>query len=211
MATKNHQDPVLFYTPIPSNPDSQNYVVLPFYHRRPSYNLRRCLGVSAALLLIITAAFFLYPSDPKLTLVRLNLNKIKLHTSPSISLDLSFSLHLRVFNRDFFSLRYDSLDVFVGYRGQSLGNVTSDGGHVRARGTSYVDATLDLNGFDVIKDVLYFIEDFARGSIVFETDSVVEGQVGFSFIQIPIKARVWCEVEVDSRNQTVINKECHAK
>lgn len=39
----------------------------------------------------------------------------------------------------------------------------------------------------MIEDVLYLIEDMAKGSIPFETDSVVEGEVGISFIQIPIK------------------------
>ncbi|KAM7509501.1 hypothetical protein LguiA_019954 [Lonicera macranthoides] len=211
--TTNRRDPVVFYAPIPTSPDDpQNYVVLPFYRRRhPNRLLRRCCCISAVLLLLAAVIYLLYPSDPNLTLVRLNLNKIKLHSSPSISLDLSFSLTLRVFNRDFFSLKYSSIDVSVGYRGQNLGNVTSEGGKVKARGTSYVNATLDLDGFQVIEDVLYLIEDMAKGSIPFETDSVVEGEVGISFIQIPIKARVWCEVEVDSKNQTIIHKDCYAK
>lgn len=58
---------------------------------------------------------------------------------------------------------------------------------MRARGTSYVNATLQLDGFQVIHDVFYLIDDLASGSIPFDTDSIVNGKVGLFFIQVPIK------------------------
>ncbi|KAF7147040.1 hypothetical protein RHSIM_Rhsim03G0243600 [Rhododendron simsii] len=92
-----------------------------------------------------------------------------------------------IFNRDFFSLRYSSLVVSVGYRGRELGFVTSDGGEIRARGSSYVNATLVLDGLEVVHDVVYLVEDLARGLIPFDTDSVVKGTVGIFFVDVPIK------------------------
>ncbi|KAI8021042.1 hypothetical protein LOK49_LG03G01401 [Camellia lanceoleosa] len=104
MTITKDEDPVVFYAPIPTNPDNsnQNYVVLPLYphpHRRRSHNhhhhrypsLSRCVGVAAAFLLLSTAAFLLYPSDPHLSLARLHLNHIQILTSPQLSLDLSLS------------------------------------------------------------------------------------------------------------------------
>ncbi|THF98602.1 hypothetical protein TEA_011274 [Camellia sinensis var. sinensis] len=201
MTTTKDEDPVVFYAPIPTNPDNsnQNYVVLPLYphshlrrrhnhhhhHRYPS--LSRCVGVAAAFLLLSTAAFLLYPSDPHLSLVRIHLNHIQILTSPQLSLDLSLSLTLRVLNRDFFSLDYSSVHVTIGYRGRELGFVTSNGGHVKARGSSYVNATLVLDGFEVLHDVVYLIADLARGTIPFDTDSEVNGTVEIFFIDVPIK------------------------
>lgn len=77
--------------------------------------------------------------------------------------------------------------VSVGYRGRELGFVSSQGGKVRARGSSYVNATLDLNGLEVIHDVFYLIEDLARGVIPFDSDSTVKGKLGLLFFKIPIK------------------------
>lgn len=184
--TTKRENPAVIYAPLPPDPDNQNYVVLlPLCNYHPTNRqLRRYLTFSAVLLLLLTAGCLLYPSDPELTLVRLRLNHIELRAT---SLNLSLYLSLRILNRDFFSLRYSSLDVSVGYRGQNLGHVTSDGGHVRARGTSYVNATLQLDGFQVIHDVFYLIDDLASGSIPFDTDSIVNGKIGLFFIQVPIK------------------------
>lgn len=68
--------------------------------------------------------------------------------------------------------------------------MTSDGGRIRARGSSYVDATLDLDGFEVIHDVFYLLEDLARGVIPFDTNSMVEGNLGFFLFDIPIKVKL---------------------
>lgn len=82
---------------------------------------------------------------------------------------------------------------------------------MRARGTSYVNDTLDLDGLQVIQDVFYLLEDLARGSIPFDTDSVVNGTVGLFFLNLPIKARIWCEVFADTNSQTIIRQDCYPK
>lgn len=185
----------VFYAPLPTNPNHpqtpQNVVVLTHYRPTPDYccrrSLRLCLSITASLLLLSAAVFFLYPSDPTLQLARLKLNHVRVNSSPKLTLDLSFSLTIRVRNRDFFSLNYDSLRVTVGYRARELGFVSSDGGRVRERGSSYVNATLVLDGLVIIHDVFYLVEDLAKGVIPFDTDTEVEGNLGILFFTIPIK------------------------
>lgn len=63
-------------------------------------------------------------------------------------------------------------------------------GRIRARGSSYVDATLDLDGFEIIHDVFYLLEDLARGVIPFDTVTMVEGYLGFFFFNIPLKVNL---------------------
>lgn len=58
---------------------------------------------------------------------------------------------------------------------------------MRARGSSYINATLDLDGIEVLHDVFYLLEDLARGSIPFDTVSEVRGKLGLFFFEIPLK------------------------
>ncbi|KAB2618538.1 hypothetical protein D8674_014407 [Pyrus ussuriensis x Pyrus communis] len=209
----------VFYAPIPSGPynpqPQQNVVVLTHYRPTPDYccqrSLRLCISITTSLLLLSAAVFFLYPSDPTLQLARINLNHVRINAAPKPTLDLSFSLTIRVRNRDFFSLNYDSLKVTVGYRARELGVVSSDGGRVRARASSYVNATLVIDGLQVLHDVFYLLEDLAKGVIPFDTDTEVDGSLGLLFFRIPIKARASCEVYVGTTNQTVVREDCYSK
>lgn len=79
---------------------------------------------------------------------------------------------------------------------------------MRARGSSYVNATLVLDGLEVIHDVFYLLEDLARGLIPFDTDTEVEGTLGLFFFKIPIKAKASCEVYVNTNNQTIVRQDC---
>lgn len=178
----------VFYSPLPNQPDNQSHVVL-YPYRPPGRRLRRVFFVSVSIFLFSAAIFFLWPSDPDLTVVRLNLKRIQVHTSPKISIDISLFLTLRVRNRDFFSLEYSSLDVSIGYRGRGLGTVNSTGGKLRARASSYVNATIELDGIEVIHDVIYLLHDLAKGSIPFDTDTVVRGKLGLLFFEVPLKVK----------------------
>ncbi|KAK7314484.1 hypothetical protein VNO77_33009 [Canavalia gladiata] len=223
------KDEFLSYSPLPSNPNPytnnpnpnpnpyhypQNVVVLLPSYRSPSLRRRRrCILYSAALFiffLLVAAVFIFYPSDPEIRLVRIRLNHIGIRTSPRPILDLSFSITVKVRNRDFLSLSYDSLSVSVGYRGRQLGFVTSSAaGRIRARSSSYVDATLTVNGFEVIYDAFYLLQDIARGVIPFDTDTRVEGNLGLLFFNIPLKATVSCEVYVNINQQTIVRQNCY--
>lgn len=188
-----------FYSPIPSGPNNpesqQSVVVLTHYRPTPHYycgrSLRLCISITASILLLSAAVFFLYPSDPTLHLARIKLNHVRVNTSLKPTLDLSFSLTIRVRNRDFYSLNYDSLKVTVGYRARELGFVISDGGHVRARASSYVNATLVVDGLEVLHDVFYLLEDLAKGVIPFDTDTAVDGTLGVLLFKIPIKVNLF--------------------
>ncbi|XP_030472647.2 uncharacterized protein LOC115690451 [Syzygium oleosum] len=200
------------YTPLPPPPPDAAAVVivLPPYprHRGLRLRLRRCLCFSAALLLTAAAAFLLFPSDPTVELARIRLNRVRVGTSPGITLDLSFNLTLRVQNRDLFSMYLRSFNVSVGYRGRELGFVTSEGERIRARGSSYVDTTLDLDGLQVVHDAFYLLEDLAKGVVPFDTDAKVNGMLGILFVELPIKARVSCEVSVNVKSQTIAHQNC---
>ncbi|XP_039131336.1 uncharacterized protein LOC120267724 [Dioscorea cayenensis subsp. rotundata] len=202
------------------SPSPPAYVLLPSYHRRRSLRHRcRCCSFlvpsscffSLAFICAIIAAslFFLWPSDPEVSVTRLRLHSIHVATKPSISLDISIGLEVKVRNRDFFSLDYDEMVVAIGYRGRRLGLVRSEGGHIRARGVSYIDAMLRLDGIRVLNDVFYLIEDLARGSIPFDTVTEIEGQLHLFFLDVPIQGRVSCEVNVNPENQTVIRQNCY--
>ncbi|XP_054787158.1 uncharacterized protein LOC129293300 [Prosopis cineraria] len=215
------KDEFVRYSPLLANPSlnpntdpaNQNVVViLPAYRPTYSRRRRRYLHFSGAIFLILflaAATFFLYPSDPSIRVARIHLNHIGIKTSPKLVLDLSFFLTVKVQNRNFFSLSYDYINVSVGYRGRDLGSVSSDGGHLKARGSSYMNATLDLNGFQVIHDVFYLLEDLARGVIPFDAETRVEGKLGLLFLDFPLKATVSCLVYVNTNNQTVVRQDCY--
>lgn len=57
---------------------------------------------------------------------------------------------------------------------------------MRARGSSYVNASLELNGLEVIHDVIYLIEDLIKGVIPFDTVTMVKGELGVLFFEIPL-------------------------
>lgn len=207
------------YTPLPPPPPpppdavAVGVVVLPYYPRgrgsalRP--RLRRCLCFSASFLLVAAAAgFVLFPSDPTVELARIRLNRVRIATSPALTLDLSFNVTLRVRNRDVFSMYLRSLNVSVGYRGRELGSVTSAGEMIAARGSSYVDTTVDLDGLRVVYDAFYLLEDLAKGVVPFDADARVNGLLGISFVELPIKARVSCEISVNVKNQTIAHQNC---
>ncbi|XP_010532848.1 PREDICTED: uncharacterized protein LOC104808757 isoform X2 [Tarenaya hassleriana] len=212
MASKQEYGIPVPYAPLPPSPTTQTVVVLTpyFRHRRPSFlrHLRCCFLFSAAILLLSAAVFFLFPSDPDISLSRIRLNHIRVRDSPKVAFDLSFSLTIKVRNRDFFSLDYDSLVVSVGYRDRELGLVKSRGGHLRARDSSYIDATLDLDGLEVVHDVIYLIRDLAKGVIPFDTIAWIKGDLGLLFFRVPIQGKVSCEVYVNVNSQTISHQDC---
>ncbi|CAN0901600.1 hypothetical protein LINGRAHAP2_LOCUS21507 [Linum grandiflorum] len=178
------------YTALPAD-YPPNVTLLPYY-RQPPPNpillfLRRCIAFTVVILLLSSAVFFLYPSDPEITVRRVGINRIQVHSSPKLTLDISLWLTIKVRNPDVFSLDYDYLSVSIGYRGRELGLVKSLGGSIKARGSSQIYATLDLNGLEFIWDSFNLIEDLAKGVIPFDTLTTVSGDLGLFFFKIPIE------------------------
>ncbi|GMH17667.1 hypothetical protein Nepgr_019508 [Nepenthes gracilis] len=209
-------DPV-YYAPIPPVPHQpqqppQNYIVLPLVNpsatrlRRSRY---RTLWAAIPFVLLAIAVYVFWPSNPDLEIVRLELHRVRVRTRPPIVLDVSLAVTVRVRNRDFYSIHYRRLDVALGYRGKELGRITSTGGHVRARGSSYVNAIVDVDGVEVLSDWIYFLDDLAKGMVPFDTLTQVDGQLGFLFLELPLKAKISCEVDVNMKDQTVIGQNCY--
>ncbi|KAG6735418.1 hypothetical protein POTOM_061977 [Populus tomentosa] len=85
---------------------------------------------------------------------------------------------------------FRSLDVAVKYRGKRLGHVRSDHGHVRALGSSYVNAEVDFSGISVLSDVVSLLDDLARGTVPFDTVTDVSGRLGLLFFGFPLKGQL---------------------
>nr|XP_027126321.1 uncharacterized protein LOC113742639 [Coffea arabica] len=212
--------PQSYYQQLPSDPHQQpqqpQYIVLlPRYYnnRSPRLHLsrtwRRCLICLLTLVLLGLAVFLLWPSDPEVSIVRLRLDHLRIHLFPKASLDITLDVTVQIRNRDFFSIDYKSLIVAIGYRGKQLGYATSDHGHIKARGSSYVNATVHLSGVNILSDMLMLIEDLATGEITFDTDTKIGGQLGLAFFEIPLQGKVSCEVNVNIHNQTIEHQNCY--
>ncbi|KAH7661763.1 LEA14-like protein [Dioscorea alata] len=200
------------------DPSPPTYILLPVFPRRRRRPCRWCgsllsssclLSLAFVSVLLAGSLFFLWPSDPEISVSRLRLNRIHIFPQPIVRLDISIGLEIKVRNRDFFSLDYDSVVASIGYRGRRLGSVISKGGHLVARGVSYVDAELHLDGIRVLNDVFYLIEDLARGSIPLDTVTEIEGQLHLFSLDVPIQGRISCAVHVNPENQTIIHQGCY--
>ncbi|XP_022844932.1 uncharacterized protein LOC111368005 [Olea europaea var. sylvestris] len=221
MHSTKHSDTSSFHQPLLPDPQSQSqhqeppYVVVLTYQPPHSRRLlskscrRRLICFATVLLFLVAAAYLLWPSDPDLSIVRLRLDRLHFHTRPKISLDITLDSTIKVRNRDFYSIDYDSLLVAIDYRGKRLGSAVSHGGHIKVRGTSYINVTLVLDGVEILSDVILLLEDLAKGVIPFDTTSQISGKLGVFFFDIPLKAKVWCEVIVNTRNQTIARQSCY--
>ncbi|XP_051119045.1 uncharacterized protein LOC127243194 [Andrographis paniculata] len=201
-------------------PQSPQYVLvlppyLPRYRRRRGIHFESCFrrvtGFSIVFLLLGAAGYVLWPSDPELSIVRVSLDRFNFRISPRISLDVALDVTIRVWNKDFYSIEYDTLVVAIGYRGEKLGQMTSNGGRIRARGNSYVNGTVRLDGIEVFGDAIFLLEDLSKGAIPFDTVSEINGKLGLFFFNVPLKAKISCEIIVSTSNQTITHQNCYPK
>lgn len=216
-SSKFSDSPPTPYTPLPSYPQPpqqpQYIIVLPHYHRTRRQFLRRPSGryiyCAAVLLLLSAALFFLWPSDPELSISRLHLRHLKVHTFPKVAIDVTLDVTAKIRNKDFYSVNFRSVVISIGYRGKQLGYVVSDYGRIKARASSYVNATLELTDISIFSDIIPLIEDLAKGSITFDTVTEIGGELGLVLFDLPIKGKVSCEIVVDTRNETISHQNCY--
>ncbi|XP_075479900.1 uncharacterized protein LOC142520692 isoform X1 [Primulina tabacum] len=218
MAESKHYDASSSHQPLlsESQPQSSQYVDVlppypPSYHRGVLRKSCRCgvISCSVVFIFLVAALVILWPSKPKLSIVHLSLNRLSFHALPEISLDVKLNLTVSVKNRDFYSIDYDWVNVTIGYRGQNLGNASSEGGQVKARSSSYVNATLDLEAVEILSDVVLLVEDVADGVITFDTESKIGGKLKLFFFELPLKTTISCEVVADTSNQTISSQNCY--
>lgn len=206
--------------PAPLNPPYQHYspayLLLPL-HRRLLRRRRCCLlpslsSIIAAVffaLLISSAIFLLWPSNPELSIVRLRLDRFRVVPLPSASMDIEMGLEIEIHNPSFFAIDYNSIVASIFYRGERLCSVTSAGGRVAARGVSYVDADLHLDGVRVLEKIIYLIGDLAKGSVPFDTVTEIRGWLRFFFFDVPIKGKTTCMIHVNPNDQTITRQDCY--
>ncbi|KAJ7951797.1 Late embryogenesis abundant protein [Quillaja saponaria] len=208
LAASKSASPPFCYTHLPpQHPEDSNYVVLPLYY--PSRTKRYRVVCTLGFLLLAAVVYIFWPSDPTLKIVRLRLKHIKIRTVPRISMDISMFLTARVQNADVYSMYYQSVDVAVDYRGKRLGNMSSCHGNVRPRGSSYVDAELELYGIELLSDVVFFLEDLAKGTVPFDTVSLIKGHLGLLFFDFPLEAKLSCEILVNILHKTIVHQNCY--
>lgn len=177
-----------YYTVLPPQPQDENYTILPYYYLA---NPRRnwCATIAISLILLAALLYVFWPSEPELKIERLHLAHFHVRMKPAICIDISLNVTLKVHNRDVYSVNYKSLDVSVGYRGRKLGHVKSNHGRVKALASSYIDAELQLKCVKVLSDVVYLLEDLARGTVPFDTITKVTGHLGLFFLEFPLEVK----------------------
>lgn len=202
-------------------PTEPCYVILdsaPPPQRRINGRLLTYAGYGAlSIVIILVAAYFVWPSDPRIEVVRMRLNKIKWRTEtapgsflPRVFLDLSMGLTVKVTNRNYLGVYYDHVNVGISYRGEKIGRVTSErSAYIPPRGTTYVDATLDVHGIQVLADVFYLLEDIARGHIPLQTVTDFDGNIRLFSLKVPLQAIMSCEIVVDTNEQIILREECN--
>ncbi|XP_073274367.1 uncharacterized protein [Primulina huaijiensis] len=218
MTAATRSDTSSFHRPLLSSetqPTQSQYVfVLPPYPPRNHHILLRkscrrgIISCATVLIFLVAASYILWPFDPELSVVRLRLDRLRFHMRPKVSVDATLNLTVRIRNQDFYSIRYDSSAVSIGYRGKKLGDVTSDGGNIAARASSYVNATLQLEQVEIMSDMILLLEDLAKGEIMFDTETQIRGKLRVFFFDLPLKTKISCEIVVDTRNETIYRQSC---
>ncbi|KAG0465782.1 hypothetical protein HPP92_019946 [Vanilla planifolia] len=196
--------------------EPQDYILLPTFPRGRRRSLLRYCRCSSSLLASATVLallglvlFFIWPSKLEMRTVRLKFDRVRVSTQPAVAVSIDLHLRIRIRNPNFFAFHYDGLFVAVGYRGEPIGYILSAGGKVKARGASYVDVELQIDGVQVLHNVFYLIEDLIRRSIQFDTITEVKGFLHILFFDIPIKGEFSCSVDVNPENQTTIKQYCY--
>ncbi|KAL1193170.1 hypothetical protein V5N11_018415 [Cardamine amara subsp. amara] len=195
------------YKPLPSSIHNLNDTVLISSH--PSSIRRRRFIISIFLIFFVSFLIYIFwPSDPRIKIERVKISHVHVHRRPVPYIDMTMLVTLKVSNADVYSFDFTDLDVAIDYRGKTLGHVSSDGGHVTAMGSSYLEAETELDGVSVFPDVIHLIHDLAKGSVEFDTVTETNGKLGVLFFRFPLKAKVACGILVNTVNQTISRQSC---
>jgi hypothetical protein len=54
-------------------------------------------------------------------------------------------------------------------------------------GSSFVDADLEFAGIGVLPEIVFLLEDLAKGTVPFDTVSQIRGKMGILYFYFPIK------------------------
>ncbi|XP_051134726.1 uncharacterized protein LOC127253953 [Andrographis paniculata] len=202
--------------PLLSESQSAQYAVVltpypaPHRHILLRKSCQRCLFCFAFFLVFLVAAgYVLWPYSSEVSIVRLSLDRLRFQTDSGVLIDLTMGIRVKVSNPSVYSLDYDYLTVAIGYCGNRLGFVTSGGGLIKARESSYVDSTLRLDAVEVLNDAVLLIQDLENGAVMLDAASEICGKLGIFSLQLPVKTECKCKVTVNAWNQTIARQSCY--
>uniref|UniRef100_A0A1D1YYE2 Putative inorganic polyphosphate/ATP-NAD kinase n=1 Tax=Anthurium amnicola TaxID=1678845 RepID=A0A1D1YYE2_9ARAE len=180
--------------------EHQPYLVVPLRPVRPRPHISICcMCYHTILILLVTLLFLtavglvLWPSQPELKIVNIQLSHVNISKSEGVNafLDTSMNLKVKIWNRDFISHNYNLILISIGYEGKWLGTTTSNATFVNARSVSYLDATVRLNGTQDLEGSFKQHDDITKGSIPLEIVIEVGERFHFFSINIPIQVSLF--------------------
>lgn len=215
-------EPLIGYPAIATTVDGQPvYAYLPptlppLRQRRRCCGRRRCAISCAAftifLLALAVVAFFVWPRSLEMTVVDLNLGNINFNivkgVIPQVFLTITLDVRLQVRNPNFFGVTYDTVTVSILFNGDEIGEVQSQGDNFLARSTSYVDATLDLNSYQIASDVLLLVAAVDSGAVPLQTVTALDGHINLLWLELPVQGTVSCNLVVDPQEQVLLSQDC---
>lgn len=208
IATTVDGQPVFAYLPPP---------LPPFRPRRRCCSRRRCATSCACFSLVLlavaaVAAFFVWPRSLEMTVMDLHLGNIHFNVVkgliPQVFLTITLDVRLRVRNPNFFGVTYDTVTVSILFEGDEIGDLQSQGDDFQARSTSYVDATLDLNSYQIASNVLLLVAALDNGALPLQTVTVLNGHINVLWFELPLQGMVSCNLVVDPQEQVLISQDC---
>ncbi|KAH7298624.1 hypothetical protein KP509_25G051700 [Ceratopteris richardii] len=174
-----------------------------------------CAGLSCLIVVLIAVgAFFVWPRSLNVTVDDVSLGKIHFNVDregsiiPRIYLNLTLNLKLEAANPNYFRVTYETLNVSIFYQDDPIGQVESDGGDIRARSKSSMDATLKLTGYEIASNILSLIADIARHAVPLQTITTFDGHIDVFSFKIPLRAHVSCNLLIDPESQSITSKSC---
>ena len=162
----------------------------PRRQRRWEHEVSKACFALAAVSCLIWAALVLWPTPPDVQLEHWKLIGINIDSKeegrsiiPVVHLNISLDVILKIRNRNFAGVFYDSLSVEILYRGAELGDAKLKGGHIVARGTVEVPAVLNLEATEILENASELIVDVAHRKVPFTMRTRLIGAVDFVALQ----------------------------
>lgn len=197
------------------------YVLLPGSSRRArtrrscaEWTTSNAFALALLLICLITVGYTLLPKEPEVEVERITFGGINLHVDdktsliPSVYMDVSMDLRLRITNFNFYGVLYDKLVVEFYYRGDNLGRVESRGGEVPSLSMSMATAKVELLGAPLLNHATEIIADVYSREVPLQTVTEFNGSVEMFIFRPKIKMKVYCDMVVEPIDKEVLSTSC---
>jgi hypothetical protein len=152
-----------------------------------------CCFLAFLLLLGGALAFFAWPRSIRTSSFDLDLQKIrfsvvKREDASVVSFYLDLDLSFQARNPNFLDFVYEDVVSTVSFQGAAIGDAqVSDGGSIDALDTSTVDASLEIDGYEISSNVSILISDIAKGSVPLRITVAFDGYIDLFLLQLPVE------------------------